>query len=95
MTDVLSHVRNGVNEARLLFADQKLRVDRSMAAGEDAPLVRFTAKATVSSVKEHGRFAERRRSDLSRRRARGKGEEMSWCRASRTPDRKMRRPGGG
>jgi hypothetical protein len=28
MTDVLSHVR--------LFADQKLRVDRSMAAGEDA-----------------------------------------------------------
>ena len=37
MTDVLSHVR--------LFADQKLRVDRSMAAGEDAPLVRFTAKS--------------------------------------------------
>ena len=36
MTDVLSHVRNGVNEARRLFADQKLRVDRSMAAGEDA-----------------------------------------------------------
>ena len=33
---VLSHVRNGVNEARRLFADQKLRVDRSMAAGEDA-----------------------------------------------------------
>ena len=32
---VLSHVRNGVNEARRLFADQKLRVDRSMAAGED------------------------------------------------------------
>jgi hypothetical protein len=31
MTDVLSHVRNGVNEARRLFADQKLRVDRSMA----------------------------------------------------------------
>ena len=57
-----------------------------MAAGEDAPLVRFTAKATVSSVKEHGRFAERRRSDLSRRRARGKWEEM---------DRKIRRPGGG
>jgi hypothetical protein len=55
------------------FAHQKLRVDRSMAAGEDAPLVRFTAKATVSSVKEHGRFAERRRSDLSRRRARGNG----------------------
>ena len=44
MTDVLSHVRDGVNEARRLFADQKLRVDRSMAAGEDAPLVRFTAK---------------------------------------------------
>ena len=36
MTDVLSHVRDGVNEARRLFADQKLRVDRSMAAGEDA-----------------------------------------------------------
>ena len=51
MTDVLSHVRDGVNEARRLFADQKLRVDRSMAAGEDAPLVRFTSKATVSSVK--------------------------------------------
>ena len=33
---VLSHVRNGVNEATRLFADQKLRVDRSMAAGEDA-----------------------------------------------------------
>ena len=33
---VLSHVRNGVNEARRLFADQKLRVDRSIAAGEDA-----------------------------------------------------------
>jgi hypothetical protein len=25
MTDVLSHVRNGVNEARRLFADQKGR----------------------------------------------------------------------
>ena len=33
---VLSHVRNGVNEAKRLFADQKLRVDRLMAAGEEA-----------------------------------------------------------
>jgi hypothetical protein len=33
---VLSHVRNGVNEAKLLFADQNLRVDRLMAAGEEA-----------------------------------------------------------
>ena len=33
MTDVVSHVRDGVNEARRLFADQKLR---GMAAGEDA-----------------------------------------------------------
>ena len=31
----LSHVRNGVNEAKRLFADQKLRVDRLMAADED------------------------------------------------------------
>ena len=27
---------DGVNEARRLFADRKLRVDRLMAAGEDA-----------------------------------------------------------
>jgi hypothetical protein len=33
---VMSHVRNGVNEAKRLFADQKLRVDRLMAAGEEA-----------------------------------------------------------
>ena len=33
---VLSHLRNGVNEAKRLFADQKLRVDRLMAAGEDS-----------------------------------------------------------
>jgi hypothetical protein len=42
MTDVLSHVRDGVNEARRLFADQKLRVDRSMAAGEDARAICFS-----------------------------------------------------
>jgi hypothetical protein len=32
----LSHVRNGVNEAMRFFADQKLRLDRLLAAGEDA-----------------------------------------------------------
>jgi hypothetical protein len=32
----LSHTRNGVNEAKRLFADQKLRVDRLLAAGGDA-----------------------------------------------------------
>ena len=32
----LSHVGNGVNEAKRLFADQKLRVDRLMAADDDA-----------------------------------------------------------
>ena len=31
----LSHARNGVSEAKRLFADQKLRVDRLMAARED------------------------------------------------------------
>jgi hypothetical protein len=33
---VLSHLRNGVNEAKRLFADQKLKVDRLMAAGKDS-----------------------------------------------------------
>jgi hypothetical protein len=33
---VLSHLRNGVNEAKRLFADQKLKVDRLMATGKDS-----------------------------------------------------------
>ena len=32
----LSDALNGVNEAKRLFADQKLKVDRLMAAGDDA-----------------------------------------------------------
>jgi len=32
----LSHARNGLSEAKRLFADQKLKVDRLMAAGEGA-----------------------------------------------------------
>jgi hypothetical protein len=38
----LSHVRNGVNEARRLFADHQLRLDRLVAAGEDARAVQET-----------------------------------------------------
>ncbi len=33
---MLSHLRNGVNEARRLFAIEKLRVERLMAAGENS-----------------------------------------------------------
>ena len=36
MTDVLSHVRDGVNEARRLFADQKLRVDHTKRRARQA-----------------------------------------------------------
>ena len=31
----LVHVRNGVNKAKQLFADQKARIDRLKAAGKD------------------------------------------------------------
>ena len=66
-----------------------------MAAGEDAPLVRFTAKATVSSVKERGRFAERRRSDLSRRRAWGNGRRCLAAQQAEPLIEKYGDPGGG
>ena len=59
---VLSHVRNGVNEARRLFADQKLRIDRSMAAGEDSR----DAQQTLGLLEVYLSILERHSEYLSR-----------------------------
>ena len=59
---VLSHVRNGVNEARRLFADQKLRVDRSMAAGEnsrDAQQTLGLLEVYLSILERHSEYLSR------------------------------------
>ena len=58
----LSHVRNGVNEAERLFADQKLRVDRLMAAGEDAR----EAQQTLGLLEVYLSILERHSEHLSR-----------------------------
>ena len=58
----LSHVRNGVNEAKRLFADQKLRVDRLMAAGEDAR----EAQQTLGLLEVYLSILERHSEHLSR-----------------------------
>ena len=59
---VLSHVRNGVNEARRLFADQKLRVDRLMAASEDSR----DAQQTLGLLEVYLSILERHSEHLSR-----------------------------
>ena len=64
MTDVVSHVRNGVNEARRLYADQKLRVDRLMAAGEDAREAQETLgllEAYLSILERHSEYLSRKK----------------------------------
>ena len=58
----LSHVRNGVNEAKRLFADQKLRVDRLMATGEDAR----EAEHTLGLLEVYLSILERHSEHLSR-----------------------------
>jgi hypothetical protein len=58
----LSHVRNGVNEARRLFADQKARVDRLMAKGEDAR----EAEHTLGLLELYLSILERHSEHLSR-----------------------------
>ena len=58
----LSHVRNGVNEARRLFADQKPRVDRPMAKGEDAR----EAQHTLGLLEVYLSILERHSEHLSR-----------------------------
>ncbi len=59
----LSHVRNGVNEARRLFADHKLRVDRPVAAGEDAR----DAQETRGLLEAYHSILERHNEYLSRK----------------------------
>ena len=58
----LIHARNGVNEARRLFADQKVRVDRSMAAGEDTR----EAEQTLGLLEVYLSILERHSAYLSR-----------------------------
>jgi hypothetical protein len=60
----LSHVRNGVNEARRLFADRKLRVDRLVAAGEDAREAQETLgllEAYLSILDRHNEYLSRKK----------------------------------
>jgi hypothetical protein len=60
----LSHVRNGVNEAKRVFANQKLRVDRLMAAGEDAREAQETLgllEAYLSILERHSEHLPRRK----------------------------------
>jgi len=59
----LSHVRNGVNEAKRVFANQKLRVDRLMAAGEGAR----EAQETLGLLEAYLSILERHSEHLSRR----------------------------
>jgi hypothetical protein len=58
----LSHARNGVSEAKRLFADQKLRVDRLMAAGGDAR----EAEQTLGLLEVYLSILERHSEYLSR-----------------------------
>jgi hypothetical protein len=59
---VLSHVRNGMIEARRLFADQKLKVDRLMAAGEDSQ----DAQQTLGLLEVYLSILEKQGEHLSR-----------------------------
>ena len=61
---VLSHVRNAVNEVRRLLGDQKLRVDRLMAAGEDAREAQETLgllEAYLSILERHSEYLSRKK----------------------------------
>jgi hypothetical protein len=61
---VLSHVRNGANEARRLFADHKLRVDRLVAAGEDARAAQEALgllEAYLSILDRHNEYLSRKK----------------------------------
>jgi hypothetical protein len=60
---VLSHVRNGVNESKRLFADQKLSVDRLMGAGEEAQ----EAQHMLGLLEVYLSILERHREYLSRK----------------------------
>ena len=60
---VLSHVRNGVNEAKRAFANQKLRVDRLIAAGEDAR----EAQQTLGLLEVYLSILERHSEHLSQK----------------------------
>jgi hypothetical protein len=60
----LSHIRNGANEARRLFADHKLRVDRLVAAGEDAREAQETLgllEAYLSILDSHNEYLSRKK----------------------------------
>jgi hypothetical protein len=59
----LSHVRNAVNEARRLFGDQKLRIDRLAASGENAG----TAQETLGLLEVYLLILERHSECLSRK----------------------------
>ena len=59
---VLSHVRNGVNEAKRLFADQKLRVDRLVAKGENSEAAQDTLgllEVYLSILESHSEYLSR------------------------------------
>jgi hypothetical protein len=58
----LSHALNGVNEAKRLFADQKLKVDRLMAAGDDGR----EAQQTLGLLEVYLSILERHSEHLSR-----------------------------
>ncbi len=67
----LSHALNGVNEAKRLFADQKLKVDRLMAAGDDAR----EAQHTLGLLEVYLSILERHSEHLSRRK---KLRQATW-----------------
>jgi hypothetical protein len=60
---VPSHIRNAVNEARRLVGDQKLRIDRLAASGENAG----TAQETLGLLEVYLSISERHSEYLSRK----------------------------
>jgi hypothetical protein len=60
---VLSHVRNAVNEAKRFIGDQKLRVDRLAASGENS----VTAQETLGLLEVYLSILERHNEYLSRK----------------------------
>jgi hypothetical protein len=58
----LSHALNGANETKRLFADQKLKVDRLMAAGEDPREAQQTLgllEVYLSILEKHSEYLSR------------------------------------
>jgi hypothetical protein len=61
---VLSHVRNAVNEAVRLLSDQKLRIGRLAASGENAGTAQETLELLelyISILVRHSEYLSRKR----------------------------------